>query len=255
MNIGREDRIYWHYSRSANREYPVYIFGGDNVNGARAVVALTSADVDEVVIVDAATIGGHEQCAPAEFEARVNAMLGRGDLRLPRRRNIPGTRDLYEPLDIHDPSETAEIRRAQPVWNFVRRGGRITGVGEPVTGFPLEKTRRAFFLVLSLPFVSAGFVAALRFGALLRRLGAEHGWAFAGVVPDLDYGSGRAWAEGLAVLWHILVFAACMLFAHSILHLAPVQRRAFLSGAEGVIFYAGLSGSLLAVAIPHFMGG
>ena len=94
-------------------------------------VSLTSLERDEVVITtmtgdewNNAWSFGTDQC-----EARINALLGRQDLRIMRFRKIQvGSSDIarFDPLDIHDPANPAERRRRQKVSSFLKRGGRIT---------------------------------------------------------------------------------------------------------------------------------
>lgn len=122
--IEAEDDIYWYYSPKERRAYPIYIFGGDTDMATEGKVSLTSLERNEVVLTLLAESEG-----PLDYdliEARVNARLGRKDLRTHRHREIPDKPGWYEPLDLFDPQSPVKMFRIQSVAAYLRRGGALT---------------------------------------------------------------------------------------------------------------------------------
>lgn len=257
MNIEIEDRIYWFYSRKAKRAYPVYVFGGDTDMATQGKGSLTSLERDEVVIT---TMTGDEWNDSArfgivdQFEDRINACLGRQDLRCRRLRKLQGTLYDLESLDIYDPKQPAEQRGKERIASFLRRGGRITGVGEPVTqgSKPLKDRRRwsrVLFALWSLIPLGAGFLVAIRFGLLMKRGCDKYGWDFSNSVPRFAWKTAEGWVDLLELLGHMLLLGVCLGIGYWILRRCGRHERDILRGPEGVLFYTLSIGSILAMIL------
>ena len=143
------DTILWLKSESTGKQFPAVLFSGDTDVVTAGWVALTSLEKHEVVVTE---LTAEEYCATAngtsgylQVEKRMNAVLGRADLKCPwfvcaeqSSSNANGLsfqefRKVYRPAviyyrDIFKPDETAREVSRVSLSQFEQAGGKLVVV-------------------------------------------------------------------------------------------------------------------------------
>ena len=130
-SVMNEDRmsILWLRSLRTGRRFPIILFSGDTDMATSGLGALSSTSGREVV---ATYLTSEEVCADLPtglriFEERMNARLGRSDLRY-----VPIVRVVDEPRadvlyrDIFDPEGEADVVSEESLQQFRATGGVVT---------------------------------------------------------------------------------------------------------------------------------